>query len=114
MDIAPKQDNKGRTKADHSAFLEAVAEKLGEEPKPLKQKPELDAETVWYLSTFHLLSPSRSTGFGVGAIPLSEIINYGLVFDIIHDLESFCHIINRIDAAYIKKLNSDKLKTSKG
>lgn len=95
------------------AFLAAAKQKQGRAEVSEFQKV-VDAETAWYLDTFYLLSSSRQSGFGVGAIPLSEITNYGLVFDILHDLESFCQIIVRIDAAYIKNSNNDKRHKPRG
>lgn len=115
MDLQPEDNDPKKPKADKLGFLQKVAEVRGKVPSAISEKPPIDRVTAWYLDAFHLLSNSRSVGFGVGPIPLSEITNYGLVFDTIHDLNSFCQIISRIDAAYIKKLTSkQKSKNSKG
>lgn len=65
--------------------------------------------TQWYLNTFWRLARSRNTGFGIGYIPLSEVINYGEKVGHIEDsLEDFIDIIQMMDDLYVSKASSKK------
>lgn len=82
-------------------------------PEPLKNKPELDPETHWYLDTYFMLNPSRQMSDSrLGYIPLSEITDFYNHYDTLHDREVFTKIIVAIDAEYVKEINEKARKNT--
>lgn len=51
-------------------------EEKGEDIPALRNKPELEDYLRPYWEAFYVLTHSRQVGFGIGAIPLSEIDAY--------------------------------------
>jgi hypothetical protein len=62
---------------------------------------------------FTVLSSSRSAGFGVGCIPLTEIESYIRLYEA-EDIDRFIQLIRAMDGAFVQKVNQRnerKLKT---
>ena len=80
----------------------------GVTPKFVSERPELCMWSRWVYTDFERLSRSRSSGMGLGSIPLSEIINY---FDRVgfydNDLEKFIEIIQAIDETFINEKDTE-------
>ena len=53
---------------------------------------------------FIVLSSSRSVGFGIGCIPLTEIESYIRLYDV-EDIDRFIQLIRAMDGAFIQKVN---------
>lgn len=82
-------------------FLQGIAYKTGKEPDKLKALPELDERHFFYIDAFSLLSRSRSVGFGVGGIPLGELLAYTKLYEV-NDVDRFVKIISEMDKAFTK------------
>ena len=65
-------------------------------------EPELESWEVEYVEYFYLLSSSRASGMGVGAIPLSEILMCCDFFGIT-PAEDFIRIMQTADSAYLEE-----------
>ena len=98
----------GKTGISDADFLQKMRE---QNPANFKDKPELEAPELemWeveYVEAFYRLTSSRATGFGIGAIPLSEITNYvEKPYFSITDPEAFIYVIQAADNAYISEHN---------
>lgn len=87
----------------------------GEPVKALQDEPILtDPDEVFYMSAYHNLSASRSNGFGVGCIPVSEILSYCEFFHIDGEDEraDLFFFISELDDEFIK-YHADKDKKDK-
>lgn len=72
----------------------------------MENRPELYPDLVPVWEAFVLLSPSRSMGWGAGAIPLSEIKAYCEMFDIEgDDREELLILLRALDDEYLKSTN---------
>lgn len=76
-------------------------------PKALTNEPELDIWLVDYVKAFNVLSSSRQVGMSVGAIPLSEIVQYCTIINET-DIDFFVTVIRKADNAYMDYVNRDK------
>lgn len=65
------------------------------------EPPALDPENAEYLAAFADLSPLRPAGFGVSAIPASEMLAYCRLHGIA-DTEEFFGRIRAADAAFLE------------
>ena len=86
----------------------------GHDIPELKTQPELFPDLVFYYSSFNTLSTSRQSGFGIGYIPYSEIINYldeQRIFEF-EDRQDCIRWIQFIDREYVK-LQSKKQDSKK-
>lgn len=81
-------------------MLERIAHKTGKEPAKLRELPDVE-KYDFYIDAFSILSRSRSVGFGVGGIPLSEIEVYIRLYDV-QDIERFIAVISAMDKAFMK------------
>lgn len=97
----------GKT-AEHLKTLVDAEDKLpdGTIPKAISDEPKLDMFVEKYVDAFYKLDSSRQIGMGVGAIPLSEILNY-CEFLKESDADFFISIIQKIDKAYITEMNKE-------
>lgn len=73
----------------------------------ITERPELIFSDEYYLTAFFKLSGSRQNGMGIGAIPLSEIINYCEFLED-DDPETFIDIIQHCDNTYME-LEAEKM-----
>ena len=80
---------------EEDAIEEYIERSSGNQPPP-----DLDEDNAEYLIAFHQLSPSRPVGFGMGAIPVSEIHAYCDLFDV-DEVETFFYLIRALDAVYL-------------
>lgn len=72
----------------------------------MENRPELYPDLVPVWEAFVLLSPSRNTGWGAGAIPLSEVKAYCEMFDIEgDDREELVILLRALDDEYLKSTN---------
>jgi hypothetical protein len=63
--------------------------------------PELWDENLFYVRAFHDLSGSRSSGFGAGPIPVSEVAAYAAAMDCMDVFESLLTRIRAADDAFL-------------
>lgn len=71
-------------------------------PDAIANAPELYLGLELYYNGFNQLSSSRPQGFGVGAIPLSYILDYCQVYSIIgEDMDDFVWFITNIDRKFL-------------
>lgn len=75
-----------------------------ETPTAIKEMPELEMWEAPYVKAFYMLSGSRQSGMGVGAILLSEILAYCDFFNE-PEPELFLYIIQRMDSAFLEEYN---------
>jgi len=83
----------------------------------LENMPELYFDAVPFWIAFTQLSSSRQTGFGIGAIPYSEITNWLNENNIFRfeEREEYRRFINVIDGYYVeKKAPKSNNKSKKG
>ena len=80
----------------------------------LDKKPDLPEDLLYYLSAFWALSRYRSSGFGVGYIPLTEVCAYMGLVGITERAErdEFMYFITALDDAYLG-WHDKKTKTKK-
>src|SRR6188508_1017219 len=81
----------------------------GKDPPALRNRPEPTQWTLSYFHAFNTLSASRPMGMGaVGAIPVSEMHAYFLLFDItdLDERSTYIKMIQALDAVYLRKVNS--------
>lgn len=72
----------------------------------MENRPELYPDLVPVWEAFVLLSPSRNSGWGAGAIPLSEVKAYCEMFDIEgDDREELLILLRALDDEYLKSTN---------
>lgn len=82
-------------------------------PRALADEPPIGGyEERFYLAAFHNLITSRAIGFGVGPIPISEILAYCEMFHIDGDDErdDMLYYISELDAEYLLHTNKTKPK----
>jgi len=78
---------------------------LGEELYPINLGP-----FGVYLECFYELSTCRSTGFGVGPIPVTAIHSYADKFGLSY---FFCRVIRALDLLYLNDIDKKKKDTKK-
>lgn len=90
---------------EHVDTLEGAADAgIETAKKSLSDRPSLGVIEAHVLETFYFLSLSRpSSGFGVGAIPLSEIESYCSTYGI-QDRAFFTDIIRTVDSALLSEV----------
>lgn len=72
-------------------------------PDALAAMPEPFPDLAEYLEAFRVLCASRpNSGFGISAIPLSEIQSYCSLFGV-EDRERFVYLVRAMDEAFIEK-----------
>jgi len=76
---------------------------------PLDYEPELFYWLSSYIEAFYTLSSSRSSGFSVGAIPLTEIQAWIEIFEI-DDREVFVKYIRALDNTFLEHHSKSKSK----
>lgn len=86
--------------------LEEFEEKTGITPKGLASRPEVQAESYFYLDVFETLSASRGVGMG-GPLPitLADVWAYCQLFEIT-DLEErakLLRFLQELDQTYLAK-----------
>lgn len=80
-------------------------------PPSLAEKPELQEDLITYWNAFFTLVWSRPIGMAIGYIPLSEIIQYGIVLGYNTDmeyLERFIYLIQSMDEVYVELQSQGK------
>ena len=94
----------GSTGVSDSAFLQKMRE---DNPEQFVSKPELDPPEITildreYIEAFYMLTSSRQSGMGIGAIPLSEIFGYAdRHYSDEDEYDAFVSIIQSADSAYM-------------
>lgn len=69
---------------------------------PLQDRPDVDTETVWFMSAFGTLSASRSVGMSLGSIPLSEIVIYWREVGRIGPIKEFVRVMRAMDSEWLR------------
>lgn len=88
-------------------------------PKEFVSKPELDPPEITildreYIEGFYMLTSSRQSGMGIGAIPLSEIFGYAdRHYSDEDEYDAFVSIIQAADNAYIGEYQKEQERRSK-
>lgn len=93
----------GQRQSD-GAWLSKIASQTGKVPSAIEARPTLRAHERPLWEAFQCLQLSRpNTGFGPGAIPLSEIVTYAelVQMPIGDEREQFVQIIRTMDGAYL-------------
>ena len=75
---------------------------MGQEPKALREKPEILPDLVDTVHAFFVLSRSRQVGEAPSPILVSEMICYATHFGLDDDLEAFIAYIQEADDVYLK------------
>lgn len=70
----------------------------------LDDEPEIFQDLIVYWNAFHILSSSRSSGFGIGAIPLSAYESYFRIFDVdsLEEQLDYLRFVGVLDSEYLK------------
>ena len=63
----------------------------------------------FYYDAFGELSTTRQSGFNLGPIPFTAIVEYFTIYNIDGDFDEFASIIRRMDKVYLD-LNADEMK----
>ena len=86
-------------------WLEQVALETGRTEGALDSRPEVPDDLVWVWNAFWTLSGSRSAGFGLNPIPISEILAYCdlLGHDSLENRYMLLRIVKLLDAHYLEK-----------
>lgn len=82
-------------------------------PQFILDKPRLETqEEEYFLEVFYALSGSRRTGFGVGAIPLSEYMAYFQIYGIddIQTRDDILYFCGQLDAEFLDYLEQRNAK----
>lgn len=75
-------------------------------PERIANAPELNLGLELYHSGFIQLSRSRPSGFGLAAIPLSNIVDYCTIYSIIGEqMEDFIWFITEVDQLFMSWWN---------
>lgn len=85
-------------------FLQKIASKTGVQPSAIAARPELQLHELPFWQAFNTLHLSRSsTGFGPGAIPLSEIVIYADLIQLPsgEEREELVQMMRAMDGAYL-------------
>lgn len=82
-----------------------IAADTGTIPAALALLPVIDEDLGYICEAFNTLSPSRASGMGLGAIPLSEVVAYLQVFPVFHSREFFVKAIREMDFAWLAVKN---------
>jgi hypothetical protein len=85
-------------------WLSKITAQTGRVFKELEARPTLQAHELPFWEAFQVLQLSRpNTGFGPGAIPLSEMLVYAelMQMPIGEDREQFVQTIRAMDGAYL-------------
>lgn len=85
-------------------WLSRIATETGVRPSAVAARPRLRPHELPYWEAFQALQLSRAnTGFGPGAIPLSEIVTYAELMQLPAGEEraQFAQIIRAMDGAYL-------------
>ena len=80
------------------------------DPAALRNKPDLSLTLQHYMRAFYLLSARRPVNEVEGAIPVSEIVAYLMIYPW-YDNDLFVRYIIGLDSAYLghrKELNDNK------
>lgn len=93
--------NSTMTKREYVAKLEADGHDAS---WILDEEPELYSTSYPYWEAFHLLTSSRNTGFGVGAIPLPAYESYFRIFgvDSLEEQLDYLKFVGVLDSEYLK------------
>lgn len=70
---------------------------------------------AFYIDSFLELSSCRSSGFDIGPIPFTSIIQYASIYDV-EDVEDFVFLIRAMDNKFVqlmKKANNGSSNTNK-
>lgn len=93
---------------DKLKFLQTLQEQ-GQEPEALKAKPRLKPWAAEYYRAFQVLSASRPIGMGgVGAIPVSEMMAYFGLAEVLDpdERDTYVKMIQALDSTYLKHVNT--------
>lgn len=101
MKWGPKAGEKKST----GEFLARLAEETGQRSTAVETYPKLDVIEARYWEAFQLLHASRQqTGFGPGAIPLSEMMVYAELMGMnTEDRLELIQILRAMDRVYIEQ-----------
>lgn len=100
MQWGPKQ---GARQSD-GEWLSKIAAQTGARPTAVVSRPQLHPHELPYWDAFNTLHLSRAnTGFGPGAIPLSEIVTYAELMEMPTGevRQEFVAIMRAMDGAYL-------------
>jgi hypothetical protein len=64
--------------------------------------PDIDAEDLSFIQAFGRLSFGRPAGMGLGAIPLSEIIDYWYRVEQLDELDTWIDIVQAMDSIFLE------------
>lgn len=95
---------KAGTRISDGEWLNKIAAQTGKIPAAVAARPGLSAHELPFWDAFNVLHLSRAnTGFGPGAIPLSEIVTYAelVQMPIGEEREQFVQLIRAMDGAYL-------------
>lgn len=76
--------------------------------KPDQLEPEITG-LEFFLDAFRELSTSRQSGFSIGAIPFTAIVEYFSIYEIDGDFDEFIYVIRRMDSVFLE-LNAEDMK----
>ncbi len=84
-----------------------LAQETGKTSSAVETRPELDEVESRYWEAFQLLHGSRAhTGFGPGAIPLSEMVVYADLMELHGDARlDLIQVIRAMDRVYIEQVS---------
>ena len=70
----------------------------------LDEEPDIFSDMVPYWMAFHILTSSRSSGMGVGAIPLPAYESYFRIFgvDSLEEQLNYLKFVGVLDSEYLK------------
>lgn len=100
MKWGPKQGER----LSNGEWLSQIATETGARPTAVTSRPELHPHELPYWEAFSFLQLSRAnTGFGPGAIPLSEVIAYADLMEMPtgESRQLFAELIRAMDGAYL-------------
>jgi hypothetical protein len=78
--------------------------------KPDDLEPEITGFQFYY-DAFRELSTARVSGFSIGPIPFTAVVDYFTIYNIDGDFDEFASIIRRMDDVYLE-LNANEMKAS--
>lgn len=81
----------------------------------IKGEENLEPETghlQFYLDAYHELATCRPSGFDIGPIPFTAIVEYSRIYDV-GDFEDFKEIIQRVDAHVLRLAREEQDKKKK-
>lgn len=85
---------------ENADFLQEIADS-GQEVPALNSRPHIFPDNIEYLQAFFDLSPSRNNGMVEGPIPISEIVAYCDLMDVL-DRETMFYRVRACDNVFLQ------------